>query len=64
MDEEYYHWIHSSDFTESDARDEGYRAYQNGSRSSDTTRSTTTTNGNFTWLGMKDGAAPPGMISG
>lgn len=30
MDEEYYNWIHSSDFTESDARDEGYRAYQNG----------------------------------
>jgi hypothetical protein len=30
MDEEYYNWIHSLDFTESDARDEGYRAYQDG----------------------------------
>jgi hypothetical protein len=35
MDEEYYHWIHSSDFTESDARDEGYRAYQQGMSSHD-----------------------------
>jgi ribosome modulation factor len=35
MDEEYYNWIHAQDFTESDAREEGYRAYQAGSRSSD-----------------------------
>lgn len=30
MDEEYYNWIHSPDFTELDARDEGYRAYWEG----------------------------------
>jgi hypothetical protein len=30
MDEEYYRWIHDSETTESDAREEGYRAYQDG----------------------------------
>lgn len=30
MDEEYYNWIHSPDFTETDARDEGYNAYLKG----------------------------------
>jgi hypothetical protein len=30
MDEEYYRWIHETLSSESDARDEGYRAYQNG----------------------------------
>jgi hypothetical protein len=29
MDEEYYNWIHSVVWTESEAKDEGYRAYQN-----------------------------------
>ena len=35
MDEEYYNWVHSSDHTVSDAREEGYRAYQNGMGSED-----------------------------
>ena len=30
MDEEYYNWVHAAETTESDARDEGYRAYQDG----------------------------------
>ncbi len=30
MDEEYYNWIHTPEITESDARDDGYRAYQDG----------------------------------
>ena len=30
MDEEYYRWIHETKPTESDAREEGYRAYQAG----------------------------------
>ena len=30
MDEEYYSWVHAPETTESDARDDGYRAYQNG----------------------------------
>jgi hypothetical protein len=29
LDEEYYRWIHETKPTESDAREEGYRAYQN-----------------------------------
>jgi hypothetical protein len=29
MDEEYYNWIHNSVWTEDDAREAGYRAYQN-----------------------------------
>jgi hypothetical protein len=30
LDEEYYRWIHSPETAESDAREEGYRAYQDG----------------------------------
>ena len=30
MDEEYYRWVHDQGPTESDAREEGYRAYQDG----------------------------------
>jgi hypothetical protein len=30
MDEEYYRWIHDQGTTESDAREEGYRAYLEG----------------------------------
>ena len=30
MDEEYYNWIHEPELTESDAKDDGYRAYQDG----------------------------------
>ena len=30
MDEEYYNWIHGYTWTETDAKDEGYRAYQEG----------------------------------
>ena len=29
MDEEYYNWIHGVVWTESEAKAEGYRAYQN-----------------------------------
>lgn len=35
MDEEYYNWIHSPDFTEADAKDEGYIAYTKGLSSHD-----------------------------
>lgn len=30
MDEEYYRWIHGYAWCETEAKDEGYRAYQNG----------------------------------
>jgi hypothetical protein len=30
MDEEYYNWVHAPETTESDARYDGYRAYQHG----------------------------------
>jgi hypothetical protein len=35
MDEEYYRWIHDQGTTESDAREEGYRAYRDGLMSDD-----------------------------
>jgi len=35
MDEEYHRWIHGYAWTETEARDEGYRAYQNGLSSDD-----------------------------
>jgi hypothetical protein len=35
MDEEYHRWIHDQGTTESDAREEGYRAYQDGLMSDD-----------------------------